>query len=806
VTAKTFQQRKLETGYDNIYQAVVGSNIMLNPAGSKVFRELTIKMPGIGEKIMPGDVIGIFPENNPDEVAEIISASGLNPSSRVTVRETKPGWTSNIQWQETMTLSEALTRWIHIQEPSRNLLEAIAAKTLLPTHPLRFKQEMLRELLKPENEAKLSSYLRTNTLLDVINEFPEILRSQEICDLSHNLDQRRYTVASIQQNEISIVESPIEYELERVNLAGMVAETTQRQGVFTSQLERLNAGATLRFYIDPCDFGLPDKPRSQRFDIDSENNSNAPQIFIAPGSGIAGALAILEELERKNHQGKCILITGNRCKETDFLYEEKIQHYKNIGLLEEVYFAESRPQNGNSNGNPKKYVQHVIAEQSANLWPRIADGGYIYLCGDRAMGEDVEQSLINLAIECGNLTNTQALEWLEHMKQSGHFQSHTYRQSMEFEKARASVNRANHHDVIVLGSGPAGCTAAIYSAQAGEKTLMLSGPEPGGQLTRANQIINFPGNEDPLDAPVLMERMRNQAINSGVVEGSDVVVSADFSRRPYQLVGASGNHYSADAVIITTGASPRKLGVKGEQEFTGRGVSTCATCDGYFVKGKPVMVVGGGDSAFEEALYLNKLGCTVQIIHRGDKAGLKASPGLQQKVMNAQPPITIHYNTEVTEIHGKETVTGASIRNNKTGEEKGIPVKGVFVAIGNTPNSDIFKNQLELDTNGYIKISSGNRTSAVGIYAAGEVADPSYRQAITSAGQGAAAAIDMLRDRGLIEPQAFKQNNHPEKNKGSEFHRDYNVVELLAAAALGAAGIAALIGLKGRSTNKDKAA
>jgi thioredoxin reductase (NADPH) len=295
-------------------------------------------------------------------------------------------------------------------------------------------------------------------------------------------------------------------------------------------------------------------------------------------------------------------------------------------------------------------------------------------------------------------------------------------------------------NVIIIGSGPAGLTAALYSARANLKPLLIEGLEAGGQLMLTTLVENWPGFRDGIMGPELLEEMRVQAERFGTETVRGNVTSVNLRSNPF-IVRTSDEEYRARSVILATGASARLLGLPSERGLLGHGVSTCATCDGYFFRGKPIAVVGGGDSAMEEAIFLTRFASQVIVVHRRET--LRASKIMQDKAL-ANPKISFEWNSDVVEITdmGKGEVTGMVLRNIKTGAQKEVPVQGVFVAIGHTPNTALFKDQLELHPNGYIVTHMGARTNVPGVFACGDVQDHVYRQAITAAGSGCMAAID----------------------------------------------------------------
>ena len=300
------------------------------------------------------------------------------------------------------------------------------------------------------------------------------------------------------------------------------------------------------------------------------------------------------------------------------------------------------------------------------------------------------------------------------------------------------------HDLIILGSGPAGCTAALYAARAGLRPLVLEGAQPGGQLTQTTDIENFPGLEQPVNGYDLVVSMRRQAERFGAVFEMDEAVGADFSGPVKQLETLVAGTLEARAVILATGASARWLGLPAEQALIGRGVSGCATCDGAFFRGKEVAVVGGGDVACEDALFLARLCSRVWLIHRRD--ALRASKVMAERVL-ASDVITPVWDTVVEDVldPAAGAVTAVRLRNVKDGSLRDLPISGLFVAIGHTPNTAFLKGAVDLDPRGYVAVRDGVRTSAEGVFAAGDVMDPDYKQAVVAAGAGAKAALEAER-------------------------------------------------------------
>ncbi|HAX91111.1 MAG TPA: thioredoxin-disulfide reductase [Rhodospirillaceae bacterium] len=302
-----------------------------------------------------------------------------------------------------------------------------------------------------------------------------------------------------------------------------------------------------------------------------------------------------------------------------------------------------------------------------------------------------------------------------------------------------------HTKVLIIGAGPAGYTAAIYTARANLSPIVVQGMQPGGQLTITTDVENYPGFADPIAGPQLMDQMAAQASRVGATLVSDMITAVDFDVRPFRCVGDSGDIYTADTIVIATGAQARWLGIDSEKHFQGYGVSGCATCDGFFYRGKKVAVVGGGNTALEEALYLAQLTSHVTLIHRRD--AFRGEKIMADRVKN-HPKITVLWDSVVEEVKGVETptrgVTGIAVRNVKTKAVQTVDVDGVFIAIGHTPSTAIFKGKLPMDEEGYILTApDSTATTIAGVYAAGDVKDKHYRQAVTAAGMGCMAALEI---------------------------------------------------------------
>lgn len=321
--------------------------------------------------------------------------------------------------------------------------------------------------------------------------------------------------------------------------------------------------------------------------------------------------------------------------------------------------------------------------------------------------------------------------------------------SMSSPAAKSNGEAGDVRDLIIIGSGPAGLAAALYAARANLNPLVITGNEIGGQIGTTSEVENYPGFTGET-GPELVEVLQEQANRFGTETKFDYITEVDLSRRPFKLVGSDGDYY-ARSLIITTGASFRKLGVPGEAELTGRGVSYCATCDGFFFRDKEIVVIGGGDSALEEAIFLTKFARKVTIIHRRDE--LRAGYALESRARNHEK-IEFIWDTVVSKINGQDKVTSLDLKNLKTGQSWTYPTDGVFIAIGHIPNSSLFKGQLDIDEQGYLITDKYYRTRVEGVWAAGEIADPVFRQAIVSSGMGASAAI-------AVERWLSEQENEP---------------------------------------------
>ncbi|MCJ8508723.1 thioredoxin-disulfide reductase [Rhizobium lemnae] len=318
---------------------------------------------------------------------------------------------------------------------------------------------------------------------------------------------------------------------------------------------------------------------------------------------------------------------------------------------------------------------------------------------------------------------------------------------------------ARHTQVLIIGSGPAGYTAAIYAARAMLKPVLIAGMEQGGQLMITTDVENYPGFADPIQGPWLMEQMLKQAHHVGTEIVNDLVTKVELSQQPFVISTDSGQTWTADTLVIATGAKAKWLGIESEQHFQGFGVSACATCDGFFYRNRDVIVVGGGNSAVEEALYLSNIAKSVTVVHRRDS--FRSEKILQERLFQ-RPNVNVLWNSEIAEIIGEPakppmppSVTGARIRDTRTGAITEMPIHGVFVAIGHAPATELFKDQLKLKSNGYLWTApDSTATSIPGVFAAGDVTDDTFRQAITAAGMGCMAALEAERFLAGIQPMA----------------------------------------------------
>ncbi len=306
------------------------------------------------------------------------------------------------------------------------------------------------------------------------------------------------------------------------------------------------------------------------------------------------------------------------------------------------------------------------------------------------------------------------------------------------------MTQTHHTKVLIIGSGPAGYTAAIYAARANLSPILVTGYEPGGQLMITTEVENYPGFAEKIEGPWLMDQMRDQAVNVGTEMITDYIVEVDTSKRPFTAKGQSGDTYTGDSLIIATGAKARWLGIESEEKFKGRGVSACATCDGFFFKDQEVAIVGGGNSAVEEALFLTNFCSKVTLVHRRDS--LRAEKIMQERLF-ANDKVEVIWDHAVHEVLGDDTgVTAVRLENTKDGSTRELAIQGLFIAIGHDPATELFKGQLDMDDGGYLDTKADStQTSVEGVYGAGDVADHTYRQAITAAGMGCMAALEADR-------------------------------------------------------------
>ncbi len=320
------------------------------------------------------------------------------------------------------------------------------------------------------------------------------------------------------------------------------------------------------------------------------------------------------------------------------------------------------------------------------------------------------------------------------------------------ETSAEIVQRPEVEDVVIVGSGPAGWSAAIYTARAFLHPLLITGNELGGQVAITTEVENYPGFPEGVTGPVLVEKMQAQAQKFGTAVENDCVTELDLESTPFVVRTSNGSSYRAKSLILATGASPRKLQVPGEERLTGRGVSYCATCDGFFFRGKEIVVVGGGDSSLEEALFLTKFATKVRIVHRRDQ--LRAGATLQRRA-KANEKIEFVWNSVITHINGKDRVESVTIEDLQTGQSSELRTDGVFIYIGHLPNNQLFKGKLEMDEEGHLITDRLMRTSVPGVFAAGEIQDRRFRQVATSVGQGVAAALEVEKYLANLEERAY---------------------------------------------------
>ena len=330
---------------------------------------------------------------------------------------------------------------------------------------------------------------------------------------------------------------------------------------------------------------------------------------------------------------------------------------------------------------------------------------------------------------------------------------------MSQDRSAPAANEPRTVRCLIVGSGPAGYTAAVYAARALLKPVLIQGIQPGGQLTITTDVENYPGFADVIQGPWLMEQMQAQAEHVGTEIVNDIVLTADLSQRPFRLTTDSGQEWLAETLIIATGAQAKWLGIASEQKFQGFGVSACATCDGFFYRGKQVVVVGGGNTAVEEALFLTNFASKVTVVHRKDE--FRAERILQERLF-AHPKIEVVWQSVLDEVLGSADplgVIGVRLKDVSTGEARDLPCDGVFIAIGHAPASELFKGQLTMDASGYLQVKAGSASTEIeGVYAAGDVTDDIYRQAVTAAGMGCMAALEAVR---FLAEEDHRKANHP---------------------------------------------
>jgi sulfite reductase (NADPH) flavoprotein alpha-component len=433
-TEKTFAQRQKETGYSSIYHGAITASHAYNPGGEKPFQHVEITSRGIGRKVEPGDYIGIFPENDASEAQIILRLAGLNGNEEVNVTSRHPGWNdTSVIYTDHMNIRDALALKIDLVTPGMKLLELLASREVanLPEMTIA-RQRALRELLASGDEARIDTYRKGNMLKDVLAAFHGIpVTAQELVDTREQLDQRRFTIAGVDGDRLSIIVSPIEYHKTTVKLVEEdPVRVREMEGVANRFLRNSTIGQGLDFYIDPSHFGLPWKAREhgkQLNPLERRAAMEADMIFIGPGTGVAPYIPMMEALYKQGHTGKNWLITGNRTRK-DMLCVEQLETLRDKGALDKISFAASRE-------GARQYVQDIVRDEGAEIWQKLNRGAYIYICGDRVMGQQVQDALEDIAKTHGNLSEDDAKAWKRALEKTGRLQVHTYRQSMEFERA-----------------------------------------------------------------------------------------------------------------------------------------------------------------------------------------------------------------------------------------------------------------------------------------------------------------------------------------------------------------------------------
>lgn len=431
---KSFAERQRETGYSSLYHGAIVDSHPCNPEGEKIFQHVEIHSPGIGEKVQPGDYIGIFPENDLDEARIVQKLCGADADTRVTVTDRYPGWNdTTVTYTREMGFLDALRLKIDLVTPGMKLLELLAAREAEGLPPLTAeRQRALRQLLASGDQERIDAWRNANMLKDVLAGFHGIpVTAQELVDTREQLDQRRFTIAGVDGDKLSIIVSPIEYERTTQKLIADDPVFTRRmEGVANHFLRASAQGQELDFYIDPSHFGLPWKAREHGRPLSRAERRAAKQadmIFVGSGTGIAPYIPMMQALKEQGHSGHCWLITGNRTHK-DLLCAERLEELQKNGTLDRISFAASRHE-------PRQYVQDIVRAEGREIWDRLQGGAYFYIYGDRVMGRQVMDALEQVAVQHGGMDGASARQWREEREQSGHLQLHTYRQSMEFERA-----------------------------------------------------------------------------------------------------------------------------------------------------------------------------------------------------------------------------------------------------------------------------------------------------------------------------------------------------------------------------------